>query len=109
MNDTNADRGDRTRLERLLKSGCVIPYIMDNADREHPGVRWCVYGAPETNELFVSATNGPVVFVRAVASAVIVPPMCDRVFGIDVRDLQLAGDLTAIMWRDHRGQLKSAE
>ena len=95
----------RQRLEMLIKAGRGIPYMMDNADREFPAVRWCVYGAPDTGELFVSVTNGTVMFVRAVVSDLLFPPMADRVFGIDVRDLRLAGDLTAAMWRDHRDAL----
>lgn len=88
------------RLECLIKSGRVIPYLVNNADKEHSQVRWCIYGAPDTNELYVSVTNGTHQFVRAVHSAVFHPPMRDRIFGIDVCDLDLAGGLSSAMWRD---------
>jgi len=96
---------DAKRLRQLIKAGRVIPYLVDNADREHPSVRWCVYGAPDSGELFVSATSGSTVVVRAVKSELVYPPMADRIFGIDVRDLRTAGDVSAAIWRDCRAEL----
>lgn len=59
------------------------------------------------SEPFVSVTNAAVTFVRTVISGLVFPPMADRAFGIDVRDLRLAGDLSAVMRRDHRDALLS--
>lgn len=103
--DNHHSHDDRSRLARLIREGRAIPYLVDNPDREHPRVRWCIYGVPETNQLFVSATNGAFTVVRSVASPVVLPPMHDRIFGIDVDDLRVAGDLSAAIWQDHAREL----
>lgn len=98
--------GDRSRLERFIQKGTVIEYMTDNADRQFASVRWSVYGAWETNEVFVRVTNGSRVFVRAAPSELAFPVMRDRIWGIDVRDLRLAGDLSAAIWNDHGRELE---
>lgn len=93
------------RLAELLRLRQTIPYHENIADKEYPNVTCSVYGAPETNELFVKLTNGTVTFVDVEKSDLLHPPMADRIFGMDVADHHTAFSLATRMWEKRRDAL----
>jgi hypothetical protein len=95
------------KLAELLLAKQTIPYHENIPDKEFPIVTYSVYGAPETNELFVKLTNGTVTFVEAIESPLLSPPMADRIFGLDVLDHAVASDLADQMWEKHKAALIS--
>ncbi|MBE2213504.1 MAG: hypothetical protein IAE82_06500 [Opitutaceae bacterium] len=97
------------RLEALLKAGRVIPYMENIPDREFTYVTCSVFGAPDTDELFVRLSNGRVTFVEAIESGLVYPAMADRIFGMDVQDQHDAFNLADRMWEAHRDALVQAE
>jgi hypothetical protein len=97
---------DAARLDALLASNeHIIPYMENVADREFPFVTLSVYGATETNELFLSLTNGRIRFVEVIESPVFFPVMADRIFGIDVLDSHAALSHADQMWEKHKAEL----
>jgi len=93
------------RLVQLLLARRTIPYHENIPDPEYRSVTCSIYGAPETNELFVKLTNGTVTFVEAIESPLLAPPMADRIFGIDVLDNAVASNLADQMWEKHKDAL----
>jgi hypothetical protein len=93
------------RLSELLRSENAIPYHVDFPDKEFSHIKLSIYGAPETNELFVKLTNGTATFVETVKSGLLYPAMADRIFGMDVLDSQLAFNLADAMWEKHKSVL----
>lgn len=93
------------RLQELLLKKKYIPYHENIPDEEFPHVTCSVYGAPETNELFVKLTNGTVTFVETIESSLLSPPMADRIFGMDVLDSAAAFNLADQMWKKHKAAL----
>jgi hypothetical protein len=93
------------RLTVLLKTNKHIPFHVDLPDKEYPYVTLSIYGAVETNELFVKLTNGTSTFVEVVDSPLLAPGMADRIFGMDVSDSDAAFALANEMWEKHRDEL----
>jgi len=93
------------RLAALIAAGKYIPFEKDLPDKEFAYIKCSIYGATDTNELFVKLANGQISFVEAIPSALIHPPMADRRFGMDVIDSQVAFALAEQMWVKYRGRL----
>ena|SRR5258708_1191518 len=93
------------RLAALLTTNKFIPFHVDVPDKEFSYIRLSIYGATETNELFVKLTNGKTTFVDVVDSPLISPAMGDRIFGMDSSDTDVAFALVNQMWDDHQGAL----
>jgi hypothetical protein len=112
MSTRNRDRKIRAenddaagRLAELLRTKGMIPYYEDVPDKEVSYVKYSIYGAPKTNELFVKLTNGKVTFVESVKSRLDFPAMADRIFGMDILDHEDALALTDRMWEEHKKSL----
>jgi hypothetical protein len=103
VNQSESPAADR--LAELLRAEKAFPYHVDLPDKEFSYVKLSIYGAPETNELFVKLTNGRVTFVEAVKSGLLYPAMADRIFGMDVLDSQVAFNLADAMWKKHKSTL----
>lgn len=76
----------------------VIPFDDGMPDNEVKEVMWRRYGLIETNEIVVTATFRDRVFAIARESSLSWPGMIDRLFGIDVDDARLAGELADELW-----------
>ena len=85
------------RLLGIIESGAVIEYYTQ-PDKEHPEILWTVFGATRTEEVIVRAKVADQSFLISSPSRLAVPPMCDRIFGIDFNDEQLARQLSDQMW-----------
>ena len=96
------------RLEQLLADRRFIAYEENLPDKEYPFVLLSIYGAPETNELFLKLTNGKVTFVEAFESGLIFPPMADRIFGLDAQDADDAYRRAEQLWEKHKDELVRA-
>ena len=102
------DTGDdpAARLEQLIRNGKgLLPFFENVPDKEFPKVNCSVYGATETNELFVKLANGTVTFVEAIPSGLVCPAMADRIFGMDAADEHEAFALAEKMWERHKTDL----
>ena len=84
-----------------------IEYVMNLEDKDHPQVRWSVLGDPYTNNLHIRVCNNEtgVKFEEVITAAVLHPPMCDRIFGIDIDDHNKALVHAEIMWEKYKEQL----
>lgn len=102
---TDGSDDPAARLAQLLQTKSCIVYDEDLPDREQPTVRYSVYGAPKTNELFVRVSNGSLAFVAVAQSAVLFPLMADRIFGLDAADERVALELADALWQKHRAKL----
>jgi hypothetical protein len=104
----NCPASPATAAERLLAyttAKQLIAFEPGLPDKEYPYIICSMWGAIPTNELFVQLTNGKVSFVDCVLSPLDVPPMGDRVFGMDVEDANAAGALADQIWERHKHQL----
>jgi hypothetical protein len=105
---TDAKRNEATaeeRLAELLRSEKTFPYHENIPDKEFSFVKLSIYGAPDTNELFVKLTNGRDTFVEVIQSGLLWPAMADRIFGMDVEDSRDAFNLADRMWEEHKNVL----
>ncbi len=93
------------RLTALLATTKYIPFEIDIPDKEYAYIKLSIYGAIETNELFVKLTNGNVVFVEVVESPLDYPRMGDRIFGMDASDAQVAFALATRLWEANKDTL----
>lgn len=107
---SNPDRQNRLnceRLEQLLASKKLIPFHVDLPDKEYDFIKLSIYGAFETNELFVRVTNGKFTFVRVIDSPVLHPEMRDRIWGMDAEDSSVAFAEAESVWNEHAEVLKT--
>jgi hypothetical protein len=88
------------RLAQLIARNQVIHYFTSR-DKEHGEIRWNVYGAPASSEIIVVAEVKGEAFYEAGPSPLEHPPMVDRIFGIDVRDRDVADKLSNDIWERH--------
>lgn len=93
------------RLKSFIRWDQVIPFELDAPSRAHPYIKFSIFGAVTTNELYVRLSNGRRVFVAAVASPLVAPAMADRRFGIDVLDQVAAIQLAETLWKAHSSAL----
>lgn len=100
-------KSDRDRLNEFLETGDAVEFFL-TSDKEYGGLRWGVYGAPPTNEVFVLADANGRIFVSAAPSILLFPPMSDRKFGIDIADQFVAEKLSAEIWSANREEILSA-
>jgi len=77
----------------LVKAGKVMPYGVDVPDNEYIEIRWSQYGLIDTNEIAILVSNGNKAFAAKAQSGLIVPPMAERVWGMDVLDQEIAFEL----------------
>jgi hypothetical protein len=84
--------------ERHIARGEAILHAQDCPDKQFPEVIWDQYGIVPTNEVVVTARCGSIRFFATAPSALIVPPMADRIFGTDVFDIQLGHALADRLW-----------
>ena len=82
------------RLANNIASKDCICAENEMPNKEHPFIKCSIYGAPDRNELFVKLESRSVSFVEAIPSALIHPPMADRILGMDVLDAECAFSLT---------------
>jgi hypothetical protein len=93
-----------SRIEQALKENRAVDYGT-SPDNEFPEITWQQLGLFDSNEIAVVARVGTVVVVLKETSALLLPHMQDRVFGIDVADQQLALSLSAKVWEQHGPEL----
>jgi len=94
-----------TRLAEIIARKKFIPYLNDLPDKEFPHIKASIFGAFETNELFVKLTNGKATFVEAIDSPLLAPAMADRIFDMDVLDSNVAFARANEMWEKHKDEL----
>ena len=95
----------REAFEELIKNQKVYHYKVDDPDREYSHVKWNVYGLPTKNLILVSATCGDRFFATSEESILLIPPMIDRWYIIDIADLVLANQLSETIWERFKDQL----
>ena len=109
MRPSNTDSQSPTdaaaRLAEIIATKKFIPFHVDLPDKEYVHIKGSIYGAIETNELFVKLTNGKTTFVESVESPLLAPAMADRIFGMDVSDSNVAFALANEMWEKHKDAL----
>ncbi|MGH8528366.1 MAG: hypothetical protein ACRETN_00780 [Nevskiales bacterium] len=92
-----------------LKAGKVLTYALDIADKDVAHVTWSIYGLVDTNEIAVVVSLSKVPYAAARApSAVLVPTMADRRFGIDMDDQAVADRLSNELWAMCSSELQRA-
>jgi len=104
-NTPQSQNNAATRLAALLETTKFIPFEIDIADKEYAYIKLSIYGAIETNELFVKLTNGKAVFVDVVESPLDYPRMGDRIFGMDASDAQVSFALATRLWEANKNTL----
>jgi hypothetical protein len=93
----------------LVEAGRVVPYGVDVPDNEYDEICWSQYGLIDTNEIAVLVRNGNKVFGAKAQSGLIVPPMADRVWGMDVLDQEIAFELGEKLWARFSEELVQAK
>ena len=96
------------RVLAAKASSQVIEYLRGSPDKEYPEVLWDIFGLSETGEIAVLARVQGFYVGKAAVSGLLVPPMHDRVFGIDVDDQMLANELSETLWADCSARLIEA-
>ncbi len=97
-----------SRVIEALVHGQAIDYVNGTTDKEYPEVMWAVFGLPLTREIVVIARVGDLRLGKAAASTLLVPPMEERVYGIDVSDQILANELSDTLWAEQSERLIAA-
>ena len=92
-------------INELLKAKKVIVYGTDMPDNQYSEIRWSQYGLTETNEIAVMVTCGSKAFAAKAQSALQMPVMADRVWGMDVLDEKLAFELADKLWASFSDEL----
>jgi hypothetical protein len=108
MSALDAARSAADRLSEAVAKGNAIAYLKDSSDKEHPELRWSIYGLPRTGEIAVLVAIADLSLAMTGASPLLVPAMEDRIFGIDVADQQLADELSDTLWSQHADVLIAA-
>ena len=67
-------------------------------DKEQPEVMWSQYGLIDTNEIVVIARYCALEFAIVGPSPLIYPAMADRIFGMDLADMDFALSLADRLW-----------
>ena len=92
----------------LSEADFINHYEKNSLDKEVDGLVWNVYGIvlKDVDYVYVTATfNGETTGLK-VESEIISPPIQDRVFGIDERDLDLAFKMSHRIYEDLKLQKK---
>ncbi|HWR59154.1 MAG TPA: hypothetical protein VN328_09725 [Thermodesulfovibrionales bacterium] len=92
-------------IKRLLKANKAIVFGADFADNEYSEIRWSQYGLIENNEVAVMVTCGSKAFAAKAQSALQMPAMADRVWGMDALDEYLASKLGEKLWKSFSDEL----
>lgn len=103
----NSYQDAAARLKRLLAENDpkqLLRFGEDMADKEHPNIKWSVYGEVTSDEILVKVTNGTVTFVEAVRNRGY-PALKNMLFGLDVAAEHQIKKLTDRMWKKHQGAL----
>lgn len=103
--DVNADA--LSRIDRAKELGRLISFCDETPDNQYPQVTWQIFGLIDSNEIAVIARCGDLRLAAIDQSGLLIPPMVDRKFGIDVIDEQLAMQLSDRLWSEHSEQLIS--
>lgn len=93
----------RDDLNQMAK----ISYVVDAEDIHDSRVCWSVTGLIDTNQLVINVRNKKtgVTFEEVIDAAVLHPPMCDRIFGIDASDQHKCAVHSDMMWEKYKDQL----
>jgi hypothetical protein len=81
-----------------LKTKKVIVYGKDLPDNQYGEIRWSQYGLIETNEIAVMVKCGTKAFAAKAGSPLQMPPLADRIWGMDVLDRELSFKLADRIW-----------
>ncbi len=93
------------QITELLKTKKVIVYGKDFPDDQYSEIRWSQYGLIGTNEIAVVVKCGAKVFAAKARSPLEMPPMADRVWGMDVLDRGLSFRLADELWEKFSSEL----
>ena len=96
------------RLTKMIEGKKVIPFHLEMPDKEYPDIKCSIYGAIQTNELFVRLVGNGREFVEAVDSPLLFPCMVGRIFGMDVQDHSCAFALADKMWGKYQVELRQS-
>lgn len=93
------------QITELLKANKAIIFGVDIPDNQYSEIHWSQYGLTETNEIAVKVTCGSKAFTARAQSMLAMPPMADRVWGMDALDGKLAFELADKLWESFSDQL----
>ena len=93
------------QIAEAIKAGKAIIFGADIPDNEYIEIRWSQYGLVDTNEIAVVVTCGSKTFAAVDSSRLDVPVMADRIWGMDVFDVELAADLGDKLWESYSTEL----
>ena len=98
---TTKEESDKVvaRLKIQVEARQVIEYDRDRPDNFVPGVFWSSYGVIPTNEIMVVAKAHGEIYGIAARSNLEYPFMADRIFGMDVMDVDTRNELTDKLWQ----------
>ena len=63
-------------------------------DKERSDITWEVLGDEETEEIVVRAKVGQMIYEERQRSPIVIPEMCERIFGIDESDLRMSFEMS---------------
>jgi hypothetical protein len=89
----------RKKFEKLMRSKAFYIYSENEEDNVCKGWYWNLYGAYETNFLWMTVEDSESknVYVGFVESPLVYPPMIERKFGMDVADVTICGALSNVI------------
>ncbi len=93
------------QIADLIKAKKAIVYGENFPDNQYSEVLWSQYGLIETNEIAVMVKCGAKVFAARARSPLEMPPMADRVWGMDVLDRALSFRLADELWKRFSSEL----
>jgi hypothetical protein len=96
--EENIGEGVVEEITELLKAKRVIVYGEDLPDNQYSEIRWSQYGLIEINEIAVMAKCGTKAFAAKAGSPLRMPPLADRIWGMDVLDRELSFKLADRIW-----------
>lgn len=98
---------EKAKVKDDLNQIAKIPYVVNAEDIHNSRVCWNVTGLIDTNQLVINVCNKEtgVTFEEVIDAAVLYPPMCDRIFGIDARDQHKCAVHSDMMWEKYKDQL----
>lgn len=108
MSDAPSSESVVQRVLQARESNQAITYCDESPDNEYPEIKWQFFGLIQTNEIATVARCGQFVVAACCKSPLLFPPMADRIFGVDVSDMQAALELGNEIWKHHREELLEA-